>query len=101
MKDLGPVTKLGMGRRTGEVVLESPKETQESKVVEASSNGDGSGQNEDQVKSPDQMISPDRYQEGTAILIRTRSKRKKLNWSPPSKPKKKEPSTENKEQQIA
>lgn len=101
MKDLGPVTKLGMGRRTGEVVLELPKETPKSEVVEASSNGDESGETEDQVKSPDQMISPDRYQEGTAMLIRTRSKRKKLNWTPPSKSKKKEPVTENKEQQIA
>lgn len=86
MKDLGPVTKLGMGRRTGEPIVE------ESKVAKLQTAADENGTSATQATdengvsvandgAPAPMAPP--------MLIRTRSKRKKLNWKPPRKPKKK------------
>ena len=73
MKDLGPVTKLGMGRRTGVPVIDEPPPLK-SAPISAEENGSNAyataatGQDATAVQS---------------VLVRTRSKRKKRNWSTP------------------
>ena len=73
MKDLGPVTKLGMGRRTGVLVIDEPPPLKSPSI---SSNG-----NESIAQSATAT-----GQDATGVqsmLIRTRSKRKKRNWATP------------------
>lgn len=86
MKDLGPVTKLGMGRRTGEPIVEelpAPKPTPQASIAD---NGVGPAVSENSNGAP---TAPNAVPTVNPMFIRTRSKRKKLNWKPPRKPKKK------------
>jgi len=74
MNDLGPVTKLGMGRRTG-----TPLEEREQPETEAK--GEPEVLQTNGVLAVDGTV-PRKDYETPEMLIRTRSKRKRRDWIP-------------------
>ena len=87
MKDLGPVTKLGMGRRSGEPISDGESVTP--LLAKGSElNENGKGPMDGGTANGTSSFKDEKQNQN--LLTRTRSKRKKRNWQPPTKQEKKD-----------